>query len=74
MYAWTHLESDLLRHTLSLVGQHDRVTVTTAFLARMLPQLKLLEGKSTSKQVRPAQQFHSLSPRDQCKRWTEGWN
>lgn len=40
-----HFESDLLRHSLCLVGQHHGVAVTPSFLARVLPQLKLLHGR-----------------------------
>lgn len=40
-----HLQSDLLGHPLSLVGQDDWVTVAASLLTRVLPQLKLLQGK-----------------------------
>lgn len=43
MLRWSYLESYLLGHTFSLVSQDNRITVTTAFLTCMLPQLKLLE-------------------------------
>lgn len=33
----THLQSDLLWHALSLIGEHHGVTVATAFLASVLP-------------------------------------
>lgn len=39
----SHLQSDLLWHALSLIGEHHGVTVTAAFLACMLPQLELLQ-------------------------------
>lgn len=38
-------ESDLLGHSLCLVSQHHRVTVTASLLARVFPQLKLLRGR-----------------------------
>lgn len=43
----SNLQSDLLWHALSLIGEHHGVTVTTAFLAGMLPQLKLLQDSKT---------------------------
>lgn len=46
------LESDLLRHSLCLVGQHHGITVTPAFLARVLPQLKFLRERKESSHTR----------------------
>lgn len=42
-----HLQSDLLGHPLSLVGQDDWVTVATSLLACVLPQLKLLRERES---------------------------
>lgn len=39
----SHLQSDLLWHTLSLIGEYHGVTVAAAFLASVLPQLKFLQ-------------------------------
>lgn len=42
----SYLESDLFWHTFSLVSQNNRITITTSFLACMLPQLKLLQDRN----------------------------
>lgn len=41
----SHFESDLLRHPLCLVGQHNWITVAPSFLTGVFPQLKLLHQK-----------------------------
>lgn len=46
-----HLQSDLLGHPLSLVGQDDWVTVATSLLACVLPQLKLLRERESKKKA-----------------------
>lgn len=51
-----HLQSDLLGHPLSLVGQDDWVTVATSLLACVLPQLKLLREKGKQKRKREGEQ------------------